>query len=316
MVACAGRRGCASGRADTQADGAALVARLAALPVEDRPRSVHVSGCDKGCARAQPAQLSLVADAPDGTYDLYVERPDQPGSARFGQRDRGRTRPARRDRRGRDAGSGMTVDAYLRDGPEIYRRSFAIIRAEADLRGVPAALEPAAVRMVHACGMVDLVQDLAWSDGAGTAIRAALRGGATVLTDSTMLADGHHPPSAPRRQHHLVRGGRPGRVAAAARAGTTRSAAAVDAWGDHLDGAVVAIGNAPTALFRLLELLERGGPRPAAIVGIPVGFVGAAESKRRLAEHPSGVPWLTVHGRRGGSALAAAAINALAGDPE
>jgi len=210
----------------------------------------------------------------------------------------------------------MTVEAYLRDGPEIYRRSFAIIRAEADLRGVPATLEPAAVRMVHACGMVDLVQDLAWSDGAGTAIRTALRGGATVLTDSTMVAKGITRRRLPADNTVWCAVDDPAVVAAAARAGTTRSAAAVDAWGHRLDGAVVAIGNAPTALFRLLELLERGGPRPAAIVGIPVGFVGAAESKRRLAERPSGVPWLTVHGRRGGSAIAAAAINALAGDPE
>jgi len=210
----------------------------------------------------------------------------------------------------------MTVEAYLRDGPEIYRRSFAIIRAEADLRGVPTTLEPAAVRMVHACGMVDLVQDLAWSDGVGAAIRAALRSGATVLTDSTMLADGITRRRLPADNTVWCAVADPAVIAAAARAGTTRSAAAVDAWGDRLDGAVVAIGNAPTALFHLLELLDGRGPRPAAIVGMPVGFVGAAESKRRLAEHPSGVPWLTVHGRRGGSAIAAAAINALAGDPE
>jgi len=210
----------------------------------------------------------------------------------------------------------VTAEAYLRDGPEIYRRSFAIIRAEADLSGVPATLEAAAVRMVHACGMVDLVEDLAWSDGAGSAIRAALRGGATVLTDSMMLANGVTRRRLPADNAVWCALAEPAVTAAAAAAGTTRSAAGVDAWGDRLDGAVVAIGNAPTALFHLLELLDAGGPRPAAIVGVPVGFVGAAESKRSLAEHSSGVPWLTVHGRRGGSAIAAAAINALAGDPE
>ena len=210
----------------------------------------------------------------------------------------------------------MTVDAYLRDGPEIYRRSFAIIRAEADLQRVPPDLEPAAVRMIHACGMVDLVEDLAWSDGVGREIRSALAGGANVLTDSMMLADGITRGRLPAENDVACFLRDPAVEAAAARLGTTRSAAAVDAWRDRLDGAVVAIGNAPTALFRLLELLAEGCPPPAAVVGIPVGFVGAAESKRALADEPHGVPWLTVHGRRGGSAIAAAAINALAAAPE
>jgi precorrin-8X/cobalt-precorrin-8 methylmutase len=210
----------------------------------------------------------------------------------------------------------MTVDAYLRDGPEIYRRSFAIIRAEADLQRVPPDLEPAAVRMIHACGMVDLVDDLAWSEGVGHVIRAALAGGARVLTDSMMLADGITRGRLPADNDVQCFLRDPAVEAAAERLGTTRSAAAVDAWRDRLDGAVVAIGNAPTALFRLLELLADGSPRPAAVVGIPVGFVGAAESKRALADEPHGVPWLTVHGRRGGSAIAAAAINALAAVPE
>ena len=210
----------------------------------------------------------------------------------------------------------MTVDAYLRDGPEIYRRSFAIIRAEADLQRVPPDLEPAAVRMIHACGMVDLVNDLAWSDGVGHAIRTALAGGARVLTDSMMLADGITRGRLPADNEVACFLRDPAVVASAARLGTTRSAAAVDAWRDRLDGAVIAIGNAPTALFRLVELLADGCPRPAGVVGIPVGFVGAAESKRALADEPHGVPWLTVHGRRGGSAVAAAAINALAAAPE
>jgi len=210
----------------------------------------------------------------------------------------------------------MTVDAYLRDGSEIYRRSFAIIRAEADLQRVPPDLEPAVVRMIHACGMVDLVEDVAWSDNVGHVIRFALAGGARVLTDSMMLADGITRGRLPAENDVACFLRDPAVEAAAARLGTTRSAAAVDAWRDRLDGAVVAIGNAPTALFRLLELLAEGCPPPAAVVGIPVGFVGAAESKRALADEPHGVPWLTVHGRRGGSAIAAAAINALAAAPE
>jgi precorrin-8X/cobalt-precorrin-8 methylmutase len=210
----------------------------------------------------------------------------------------------------------MTVDAYVRDGAEIYRRSFTIIRAEADLQHVPADLEPAVVRMIHACGMVDLVDDVAWSDGVGAVTRSALAAGAPVLTDSMMLADGITRRRLPADNEVRCFLRDPAVEATAARLGTTRSAAAVDAWRDRLDGAVVAIGNAPTALFRLLELLAGGCPRPAAIIGIPVGFVGAAESKRALADEAHHVPWLTVHGRRGGSAIAAAAINALAAVPE
>jgi precorrin-8X/cobalt-precorrin-8 methylmutase len=210
----------------------------------------------------------------------------------------------------------MTSDVYLRDGAAIYRESFAIIRAEADLRAVPDDLEPAVVRMIHACGMVDLVDDIAWSDGVGRAIRDALAAGAPIFTDSMMLADGITRARLPTGNE--VRCTLRDRdVAARAEAlETTRSAAAVDAWLPDLEQSVVAIGNAPTSLFRLLELLDTDAARPAAIVGTPVGFVGAAESKRALADSPCGVPWLTVHGRRGGSAIAAAAINALASAPE
>jgi precorrin-8X/cobalt-precorrin-8 methylmutase len=206
----------------------------------------------------------------------------------------------------------LRTETYLRDGAEIYRRSFAIIRAEADLAGIPGDLEPAAVRMVHASGMVDLVDDLDWSDGVGGAIRSALAGGTVVLTDSMMLADGITRSRLPAGNDVCCTLRDSGIAERAAAMGTTRSAAAVDAWCERLEGAVVAIGNAPTALFRLLELLAAGGPKPAAIVGMPVGFVGAAESKRALADEAHDVPWLTVHGRRGGSAIAAAAVNALA----
>jgi precorrin-8X/cobalt-precorrin-8 methylmutase len=208
------------------------------------------------------------------------------------------------------------VPAYERDGRRIYSESFAIIRAEADLSGIPADLEPAAVRMIHACGMTDLPADLAWSPGVGWAARAALARGAPVLCDSVMVAGGITRSRLPAANEVLctLQDARVGDLAL--RLGTTRSAAAVDLWGDQLRDAVVAIGNAPTALFRLLELLESGAPRPAAIIGIPVGFVGAAESKCGLTSRSCGVPYLTVHGRRGGSAIAAAAVNALAGDPE
>jgi precorrin-8X/cobalt-precorrin-8 methylmutase len=209
----------------------------------------------------------------------------------------------------------VTVGEYLRDGAEIYRRSFATIRAEADLARVPPDLEPAAVRMIHACGMVDLVDDLAWSPGAGDRIRVALGDGAAILTDSMMLANGITRRRLPADNPVVCTLADPDLAARAEGAATTRSAAAVDLWRDRLDGAVVAVGNAPTALFRLLELLDAGAPRPAAVIGVPVGFVGAAESKVALAARAD-VTWLTVHGRRGGSAIAAAAVNALAAAPE
>lgn len=210
----------------------------------------------------------------------------------------------------------MTVPTYVRDGSAIYAESFATIRAEARLDHVPPDLEPVVVRMVHACGMTDLVEDVAWSADVAGSARAALHAGAPIFTDAWMVADG-----VTRRR--LPAGNdvrctlRDERVPALAEAlGTTRSAAAVDLWLPDLTGAVVAIGNAPTALFRLLELLGDGAPRPAAVLGLPVGFVGAAESKQALAHGDHEVPWLTVHGRRGGSAIAAAAVNALASEDE
>ena len=211
--------------------------------------------------------------------------------------------------------SGHGALSYEQDGAAIYRRSFAIIRAEADLSAVPADLETVAVRMIHACGMTDLPADLAWSDGVGTAGRAALAAGGPVLCDSAMVAAGITRSRLPAANQVICTLTDPRVPELAARLGTTRSAAAVELWRDHLDGAVVAVGNAPTALFRLLEILAvAGGPRPAAVIGVPVGFVGAAESKAALAA--SSVPHLVVRGRRGGSAMASAAVNALAGKPE
>ncbi|AGL20045.1 precorrin-8X methylmutase [Actinoplanes sp. N902-109] len=203
---------------------------------------------------------------------------------------------------------------YVRDGAEIYRRSFATIRAEADLSRLPADVARVAVRMIHACGMVDLVEDLAWSPGVITAARTALLAGAPVLCDAEMVASGVTRKRLPAGNEVICTLRDPSVPGLAAELGNTRSAAALDLWVDRLDGAVVAIGNAPTALFRLLEMVAAGAPRPAAVLGIPVGFIGAAESKDALAA--SDLEHLVVRGRRGGSAITAAAVNALASEEE
>ncbi len=205
---------------------------------------------------------------------------------------------------------------YVRDGAEIYRRSFATIRAEADLSGFPAEVAQVVVRMIHSCGMTDLPRDVAYSPGVVQRARAALRDGAPILCDAHMVAAGITRSRLPADNEVVCTLRDPAAVALAARLGTTRSAAAVDLWAGRLDGAVVVIGNAPTALFRLLEITgaDRTGPVPAAVIGIPVGFVGAAESKRALAA--SGLEHLVVHGRRGGSAMAVAAVNAIASEAE
>jgi precorrin-8X/cobalt-precorrin-8 methylmutase len=201
---------------------------------------------------------------------------------------------------------------YLRNGDDIYRQSFAIIRAEARLDLLAPDLADVAVRLIHACGMTDIVHDLAASPDAVSAGREGLRAGAPVLCDARMVAEGVTRRRLPADNEVLCALHHPDVPALAARLGTTRAAAALDLWLPALGGAVVVIGNAPTALFRLLELLDEGAPRPALIVGVPVGFVGAAESKAELAANSRGVPFLTLHGRRGGSAIAAAAVNALA----
>ncbi|MFD6528463.1 precorrin-8X methylmutase [Streptomyces sp. NPDC060184] len=205
---------------------------------------------------------------------------------------------------------------YEKDGPAIYRQSFATIRAEADLAGLPADVSQVAVRMIHACGMVDLVRDLAFSPTAVADARAALRAGAPVLCDVAMVASGVTRKRLPADNEVVCTLSDPSVPELARQLGTTRSAAALELWRDRLEGSVVAIGNAPTALFRLLEMIEEGAPLPAAVIGVPVGFIGAAESKDALAAHVSGVQHLVVRGRRGGSALAAAAVNALASEEE
>ncbi|MBN9511323.1 MAG: precorrin-8X methylmutase [Alphaproteobacteria bacterium] len=205
---------------------------------------------------------------------------------------------------------------YLRDGDAIYARSFAIIRAEADLARVGAAEAEVAVRVIHACGRVEVARDLHFTPGFAPVAAGALRDGRPVLCDSQMVAHGITRARLPADNAVICTLNDPDATPRAQRLGTTRSAAALDLWGARLAGAVVVIGNAPTALFRLLELLDAGAPRPAAVIGMPVGFVGAAESKQALAEWRDAagapIPHAIVAGRQGGSAMAAAAVNALA----
>ncbi|MDT0449341.1 precorrin-8X methylmutase [Streptomyces hesseae] len=209
-----------------------------------------------------------------------------------------------------------TVFDYDKDGASIYRQSFATIRAEADLGGLPPDVSRVAVRMIHACGMTDLVQDLAYSPAVVARAREALLAGAPILCDANMVASGVTRKRLPAGNEVVCTLADPAVPELARRMGTTRSAAALELWRDRMEGAVVAVGNAPTALFRLLEMIQEGAPRPAAVLGIPVGFIGAAESKDALADSPLGLEYLVVRGRRGGSAMAAAAINAIASEEE
>ena len=205
---------------------------------------------------------------------------------------------------------------YLKDGQEIYRRSFALIRAEANLARIPADLEKVAVRVAHACGMPDIVDELMFSPGAGAAGRQALANGAPILCDCKMVAEGITRSRFSAGNPIICTLNDPQVPDLAVKIGNTRSAAALDLWLPLLDGAVVAFGNAPTALFRLLEMLDAGAPKPALILGFPVGYVGAAESKDELAADSRGVPFIAVKGRKGGSAMAVAALNALGTERE
>jgi precorrin-8X/cobalt-precorrin-8 methylmutase len=201
---------------------------------------------------------------------------------------------------------------YMRDGTAIYERSFAIIRDEADLSRFTPEEAEIVVRMIHACGQVSVAALIEFSPGLVEAVRGALLRGAPIFCDAAMVAHGITRARLPADNEVVCTLRDPSVPELAAKLGTTRSAAALELWGDRLAGALVAIGNAPTALFHLLEKLESGAPRPAAILGIPVGFVGAAESKQALAANAFGVPYLIVRGRMGGSAMTAAAVNALA----
>lgn len=205
---------------------------------------------------------------------------------------------------------------YIKNGEEIYRKSFAIIRAETNWENLPDDLAHVAVRLIHSCGMTDITKDLEASPDAVKIGRNALAGGAAILCDSQMVANGITKARLPKDNPIICTLNHPEVTELARQINNTRSAAALELWRPHLAGAVVAIGNAPTALFRLLELLDQNVDKPALILGFPVGFVGAAESKIELATNSRGVPFITLHGRRGGSAIAAAAVNALAKENE
>lgn len=203
------------------------------------------------------------------------------------------------------------MECYLKDPEAIYVRSFAIVREKVALVGVSSELEPIAVRLIHACGMPDILDDLEVSDSFVDAATAAISDGAPLLCDCEMVASGITRRFLPDAIKVIVTLNDPRVLALASKLATTRSAAAVELWRDRMEGAVVVVGNAPTTLFRCLEIIAEGGPRPAAIIGCPVGFVGAAESKVALARATDGVPFLAVHGTRGGSAMASSVVNAL-----
>jgi len=208
------------------------------------------------------------------------------------------------------------VNAYEKDAEEIYRQSFATIRAKADLSRFSPQEAQVAVRMIHSCGMVDLVADVEFSVGAVVKARTALQGGAPILCDVQMVASGVSRRRLPANNDVLCTLSDPRVADLARKIGNTRTAASVELWGNQLDGAVVAIGNSPTALFHLLDLLRDSDIRPAVIIGIPVGFIGAAESKQALADNDLGLDYIVVHGTRGGSAITCGALNAMASDEE
>ncbi len=201
--------------------------------------------------------------------------------------------------------------AYVKDPAEIYRQSFEIIRREAPIARLPADIASLVVRLIHACGMTDIVEGIAFSDDIVVRGRDALQKGASILCDTGMTAAGIIRRHLPAENEIMIASENPAAADHAGKIGNTRSAAGVDLWGERLDGGVVVIGNAPTALFRLIERIDLDGFRPAAILAFPVGFVGAAESKELLAAGDFGIPFITLRGRRGGSAMAAAALNAL-----
>ncbi|HQD22407.1 MAG TPA: precorrin-8X methylmutase [Arachnia sp.] len=208
------------------------------------------------------------------------------------------------------------MTAYLRTGEEIYEESFRIIRAETNLARFPADVSRAVVRMVHAAGATDIADDVAFTPGVVAAANAALRAGAPIFCDSSMVATGIIRSRLPRDNDVVCHIKDPALAEVAAAKGITKTMAAVDLWLPRLEGAVVAVGNAPTALFRLLEIVGETGVKPAAVIGIPVGFVGAAESKEALVSNPFGLEYLVVRGRRGGSAMTVAAVNAIASTDE
>ncbi len=323
VAACGGAAACESGATPTHEDALALAP--IARRLQDKGVALHISGCAKGCARQAPTPYTLVANA--GRYDLVLQATPRDASAFQGLTLAEVARKRAPSHCGKiEIGAGartiMTATTmgpkrfdYIRDGAEIYRRSFATIRAEADLARFSPDEERVAVRIIHACGMVEIAADLIFSPEAATRARRALKAGAPILCDSKMVAQGVTRARLPKDNDVICALDDPAVAALAEKIGNTRSAAALELWRARLDGAIVAIGNAPTALFHLLDMLGDVSARPACIIGMPVGFVGADESKEALiASAPT--PFITVKGRKGGSAMAAAALNALASEIE
>ncbi|MBS1167042.1 MAG: hypothetical protein H6R00_3067 [Proteobacteria bacterium] len=303
VVACSGAPACGSASVETRE----LARRLATLKPAAQGIWLHVSGCEKSCASSNAHAVTLVGR--DGGLDLVLDgRPIDPPH-------RTGLSPEAVEALFRSGTVKKMSHDYIRDGAEIYRRSFAIIRAEADLARFAPEEEKVAVRVIHAAGMVEVAADLAFGPGAVAAAKAALEAGAPVICDSRMVANGITRARLPASNDVICTLDDPSVPTLALTIGNTRTAAAMMLWGDRLKGAVVAIGNAPTALFHLFEMLDAGAPRPAAVIGMPVGFVGAAESKEALIAWGR-VPYIVVRGRKGGSAMAAATVNALASDRE
>ncbi len=312
VVACPGAPACMHAHRPLRDDAA----RWAALLPKAGGVLLHVSGCAKGCARPAPTAATLTATA--NGYDLIVagKAGDPPAWAGLSSEriEDLLVSEGRKVVRGPKAPGMKPAYHYEKDPAAIYRQSFAIIRREADLGRFSPIEERVAVRVIHACGMPQAADDLVFSPGAAAAARTALLAGAPIFCDARMVGEGVTRARLPAGNDVVCTLADASVPALAARLGTTRTAAAIDLWLPRLAGSVVVIGNAPTALFRLLESIASGAPAPAAIVGMPVGFVGAAESKEALIE--SGLPAIVVRGRKGGSAMAAAAVNALASDLE
>jgi precorrin-8X/cobalt-precorrin-8 methylmutase len=312
VAACPGAPACRRATTPVQQDAERFIQLFSQLA----PTSValHVSGCAKSCACSSSTPFTLVGNA--GLYDLVEngtagDRPVATGMAVAEVQ----SELAKRIKRHLKERRLPTSHEYVRDGAEIYRRSFALIRREANLDRFEPVEERIAVRIIHACGMVEITSDLYFSPGMARIAAAAIEAGAPILCDSRMVTDGITRARLPNGNAVICTLNDAAVPELAAKLGTTRSAAAMELWRDRLGGAIVVIGNAPTALFRLFEMLDEGISPPAAIIGMPVGFVGAAESKEALIADGR-VPCMVVRGRKGGSAMAAAAINALASAQE
>ncbi|MDB4987290.1 MAG: Precorrin-8X methylmutase [Myxococcaceae bacterium] len=312
LSACAGAPACASALGETRALASSLLTSL--RPLLQGSFRVHVSGCDKSCAESGAADVTLLHAAGGVQLGLGLDVAETARAPVISlETAQQRLTALARDVRVRPP---MTRHYdYEHDGAAIYRRSFSIIRSEARLTRFSPIEERVAVRLIHTSGMVDLAEDVHFFGGFAEQARAAIRAGAPILCDANMIVSGVTRSRLSAHNEVLCFLGDPRVPELAREQGTTRSAAALSLWGDRMKGAVVAIGNAPTALFRLLELFDQSDVRPAAVIGLPVGFVGAAESKEALALDGR-VPAMIVRGRRGGSAMTVAAINALASDQE